>query len=232
MRREPLSRESYLPCDGPHEGDEFTGDRRDRHVRVLAARHEPTSPLAQAHLGLPGDVLDVLRQSLEPLLHRLGDFGGMAVGPGAFDEHAAGVAVASLGDRALPAGGAAGVLGGDEADEGGELARRVEAREIAQLRDDGDGDGVLHTPQGLQRLDKRPEAPGGDVVAEFGFESVQAVGGLGAGAQGLLEDDLLGRGGAHHAGEGPAGARRSSRHGPRSAGPTVAGRTSAGVWQP
>jgi hypothetical protein len=57
-----------LPSDGPHEGDEFTGDGGDGDVGVLAVGDEPAGALAQPHLRLPGDVLDGLGESLESLL--------------------------------------------------------------------------------------------------------------------------------------------------------------------
>ena len=63
--------------------------------------------------------------------------------------------VAGFGDAALTTGRAAGGLGRGETDEGGELARIVEAGEIAELRDDGERDGILHAAKRLNRIDDR-----------------------------------------------------------------------------
>jgi hypothetical protein len=43
----------------PHEGDEFSGDRGDRDIRVLAACGQATEAFAQPHLRLPPDILPV-----------------------------------------------------------------------------------------------------------------------------------------------------------------------------
>src|SRR5207245_3317178 len=53
--------------------------------------------------------------------------------PGRFDQEAAHVAVADLGDRALPALLAGGALRGHQADEGHELLGAAEAAEVADL---------------------------------------------------------------------------------------------------
>jgi hypothetical protein len=69
---------------------------------MLAARHQPPKSFAQPHLGFPADVLNRFRQRLDPALNVLGNLRRMAVRPGAFDQRAAGTAVAGLGDPALP----------------------------------------------------------------------------------------------------------------------------------
>jgi hypothetical protein len=58
-----------------------------------------------------------------------------------------------------------GILAGDEAEEGGELAGVVEAGEVAEFRDHGDGDRVLDAAQGLEGVDDGRETPGGDEVS-------------------------------------------------------------------
>src|SRR3990172_1109072 len=126
----------------------------------------------------------------------------MAVGPGAFDEDAAGVRVAGLGDGAEAAGGAGCVHAGDETDEGGKLPGGGEAGDVAGLGDGGDGDGVLHPPQGLEGFDERRQPPGGGVLPELGCESLEPGGDLGDGVEVLLEDDLLGGSGTDDPGDG------------------------------
>src|SRR6266700_2396802 len=79
---------------------ETIGSGGDDDVGMLAFGDEAAEALAQADLGLPGDVLDRLGEVLEALADVGRDLGGILVGPGAFDEGAAGVAIAGLGDGA------------------------------------------------------------------------------------------------------------------------------------
>jgi hypothetical protein len=51
----------------------------------------------------PPEVLDRLRELFQPELQVAADLGGIAVGPGPFDEGAAGMGVAGFGDGPLPA---------------------------------------------------------------------------------------------------------------------------------
>jgi hypothetical protein len=85
------SADPHLAGDGPHESEELPRDRGDDDVGVFATAAQPPEPLAEPDLGLPGDVLDVLGELLDASANRFGDLGGMTVGPGAFDEDAAGV---------------------------------------------------------------------------------------------------------------------------------------------
>jgi len=168
---------------------------------MLAPRGESTEAFAETDLGFPGDVLDGRGEPLEAFSDERGNFSGIAVGPGAFDEGAAGVAVAGFGDGSLAAGVSGGIFAGNEAEKSGELAGVIEACEVAKFRDQRGGDRVLDAAQGLEGLDERCEARGGDEVSEFRLETLEAVDLLADGAQGLLEDDLLGGGGTDDLGE-------------------------------
>jgi len=95
----------HLLGDGPHEGGELAGDGRDDDVGMLASGGEATEAFAETDLSLPSDVLDGRGETLEALADVRGDFGGIAVGPGAFDERATGMAIARFGDGSLAAGG-------------------------------------------------------------------------------------------------------------------------------
>jgi len=159
---------------------------------VFAVRDEGPEASAQAELGLPADVLDRLGEAFDPFLNVLGDLGGEAVGPGSLDEGAAGAGVAGLGDAALVASGAAGVLGGDQPDEGGELARVVEAGDVAELGDDRECNEPLDAAQGLDGVDDRLEAPGRGEFNKLVLEASQALDLLVDGMERFLEDDLLG----------------------------------------
>src|SRR4029077_6687815 len=85
----------------PHEGDELTRAGRDGDVRMLAARGESTKAFAQPDLRFPADVLNRLRQCVDPSLDVLGDFRWMAIRPSRLDQRATGAAVAGFGNAAL-----------------------------------------------------------------------------------------------------------------------------------
>jgi hypothetical protein len=70
-------------------------------------------------------------------------FRGMAIGPRGLDQRASRALIARFGDPALAPRPTTGVLGRNEADEGGQLPRVVKARQITELSDDGDRDKEL-----------------------------------------------------------------------------------------
>ena len=70
---------------------------------VFASCHEASVPLTEPHVGFPTDVLDDVRLGFESPLHMSADFRGIARGPGALDEDAAGMGVARFGHRPLSA---------------------------------------------------------------------------------------------------------------------------------
>ena len=117
-------RRRALPGDGPHEGDELASDSRGDGVGMFAPRPQPTVALAQAHLGTPADVLDVFRQMLLASLDGLGDLGQVAISFGGFNEGAASMRVATLGNPAEPTTIASGVLARCEPEVGSGAAYR------------------------------------------------------------------------------------------------------------
>ncbi len=190
-----LRGDRHLLGDRPHEGEHLARDGGDDDVGVLAAGDQPAVALAQPHLRLPGDVLGDLRELLDALAGCAPKSSPDSDRPRRLrPARAARVAVAGLRDAAEPALLAAGVLGRDQPDERGELARVVEAREVAELGDDGDGDVPLHAAQRLQRLDDRAEPPRRRELDEFVLEARDTLDLLVDGAQRFLEDDLLRRG--------------------------------------
>ena len=70
--------------------------------------------------------------------------------------------------------------------------RRVEAGQVAELRDDGERDDPLHPPQRLQRFDDGIASPARREVLELGFDPREALDLFIDGAHAFLEDDLLG----------------------------------------
>jgi hypothetical protein len=149
-------------------------------------------------LGLPADVLNGFRQGVDPRLEVLRHLGRVAVRPRAFDQRAAGAPVAGFCNASLPTCRATGVLGGNQPDEGGELARRVEPREGAELGDDRDRHEELHPTQGLQRPDHRIKSPGRHTLEQLGLEAGQPIDLFIDRAHGLLKHDLLRRRRADH----------------------------------
>jgi hypothetical protein len=103
-------------------------------LRFAAAGH-PLPALVEALLAAPGALNDDRVLSALAAGELVADLRSAACAPGRLDEETADVAVADLGDRALPALLAARMLGGHEPDEGHELLGPTEAVEVADLGD-------------------------------------------------------------------------------------------------
>lgn len=95
--------------------------------------------------------------------------------PGRLDEQASHMGIADLGDRALPALVARGALGGDEADEGHELLRPLEAREVADLDGKCECGQRVDTAQAAQPADERAPRPLLGALADRLLERTDAV---------------------------------------------------------
>ena len=80
---------------GPHQGTQFPGDGHDDPMRVFAACAQVSLAFAQPHLRFPTDVLEGFGQLFHAQLKMPADFGGVPVGPSAFDEGAARMGVAN-----------------------------------------------------------------------------------------------------------------------------------------
>ena len=98
MRLVDLRCHRYLFGNRPHKAHQFPGDGDDHRVGVFAAGQQASKALAQPHLGLPTDVLDRLWELFQPELQVATDLGGIPGGPGAFDQSATGMGVASFGN--------------------------------------------------------------------------------------------------------------------------------------
>jgi hypothetical protein len=140
---------------GPHKARQFPSHGHDHLVGVFAAGHQAANAFTQPHLGLPTDVLDWFRERFQPALQVATDFGGIPVGPGPFDQGAAGRGVAGFGDRTLPASLPTRIFGGDQPQAFHQLSGVLEAGEVSQFRHGGDGHGKLDATQGLERFDDR-----------------------------------------------------------------------------
>ena len=120
---------------------------------MFAAADEPTKALAQPDLRLPAEILHRFRERVDPGLHVLGDLGRMAIGPRPLDQRPPRAAVARLRDPALAARRPVRVLGWNQADERRQLPRRREPGEVAELRDDGEGDELSAPPATMYSMD-------------------------------------------------------------------------------
>ena len=100
----------------------------------------------------------------------------------------------------------------------------VEAREVAELGDDGDRDEPLDAAQRLQRLDDGIEPPRRRPLEQLGLEPMHPIDLLIDGADRFLKHDLLRRGRADDLGQIP-----SMRVVPVGAADIVAARAAAGT---
>ena len=83
----------------PQERDQLTCDRGNDFVVLLAAGPQSAKAAAESDLGLPREVLDGRRLSVEPTSQVGRAARRMSKGPGCFDETPPDMSVAGLGDR-------------------------------------------------------------------------------------------------------------------------------------
>ena len=157
----------------------------------FAAGGEPAVASVQAVLGVPGAINDISRGAALPVTQGVAKKRVMPVVPGGCDQDAAEMRIAGFGDVAAGAGGAAGVLRGDEAGEGHDPGGGGEAARIAKFGGDGERGQIVDAAEAAQALDARPQRVDGEEVAQLridGLESCDAfIDGAYIGAVGLLE---------------------------------------------
>jgi hypothetical protein len=175
---------------GPHTGTQCACAGPHGLSGVLPPGPQLSGVLAASYWRLPADILCGFGTLLQAQLQGATAFGGIAIRPGPFDACTAGMGVPRLGNRALPAPLTTGVFGGGRSQVTPELAGGIKARQITQCRDDGDGHGALHPPQGLQGRDHRLQAPGLHRLVACVFEPVPACSGRVHRPDIFLEDDL------------------------------------------
>ena len=145
----------------------------------------------QPALGLPADVLENLGLAFEAQLQRLADRGGRAIGPGACHERPSGMGVPGFGNRPRLAPRPCGVLRRDHAQELHQRSWGSETAELANCCPQSDGDGALHTAQGLQGLDHRGQAPRLHGLLPCLCETLEACGVCGHGTDLGLQDEVV-----------------------------------------
>ncbi len=192
---------------GPHTGDPFPGDGHHDLSGVFPPGAQASIPCAEPYLCLPANIGHGFGEFLQAQWQGATDVRGRAVRPGPFAECLASLGVSWLGDRARPAPLTAGVVRRRQAQVTHELSGVVQAGQLPAFRDDGDGDGQLHAPQGVQGLDHRGQAPGMPLFVELLCETLQTFGVRVPRPDLFLEDALLGRGGTDDRGEPAPGGR-------------------------
>jgi hypothetical protein len=100
-------------------------------------------------LGFPADVLDHLGLFFEAQLQMTADFGGIAVGPGAFHKRSSGMGVPSFGDRALMASLPGGIFRRDQPQEFHQFSWGIKPGQVANFGNHGDGHRALHATERL-----------------------------------------------------------------------------------
>lgn len=113
----------------PDEGAEFSGDADFDLVVMELSFAQHVEAVAESHLGFPGEVFDPLGGAFLTGGELGADVGRDAVVGGLFDEDPAGVGIAAFGNATALLPGPAGVLGGNEPEEGHEFLGMFEAAE-------------------------------------------------------------------------------------------------------
>jgi hypothetical protein len=193
----------HLLGNGPQKAHQFPGNGDDHLVGVFAAGQQASKAFAQAHVCLPTEVLNRRGELLQPELYVATDVGGIPVGPGAFDQGAAGMGVPGCGDRPLSASLPAGIFCRDQAEICHQLSGILAAGQVAEFGHEGHGDDTLDAPQRWQRLDHGLQAPGVPVVVQCLLQSLQAFGVRSDSANICLEHHRWRRCGTDHCGEPP-----------------------------
>src|SRR5450756_1092477 len=111
---------------------------------------------------------------------------------GRLDQQPAGVVVAGLGDRALPASLTRGGLRGNQAQVGHERGRSLETGEVADLGDKPDGGQRVDAAQAAQARDQLAEAVVSGPLVDLPLERLDPAVKQVAGQQVVIEGGLLG----------------------------------------
>jgi hypothetical protein len=93
----------HLLGHGPYEASQFAGNGDRHHIGMFASCDEASIAFTEPHLRFPTDVLDDFGLFFESQLHMSAHLSRITLGPSAFDQDAAGMGVAGLGDRSLAA---------------------------------------------------------------------------------------------------------------------------------
>ena len=168
----------YVPGDGPDEGRHFTGYGGDDDGLRLAAGGESAIAGAETQLRFPCDFVYRLGQAGKASLVRWPDPRGRAVGPGAFDQHAARTLVPSLCDATTMRPCAGRVFGRDQSEIAHELTRVIETAKVAGFRSDRNGGDEADAAHGLNGFDPRRQRPTRQRVRYLRLQSGEPYAGI------------------------------------------------------
>lgn len=164
----------YQPGDGSDEADHLAcegcgGD----HLR-LARRHQVPIALAHPQLALPSDFPHGLGQTLEPVVKFTADASLHAIAPPSFDQGPSGGATAGLCNVAAAHGGAAGMLGGRQAQIRHQLAWIFKAVEVSDLGHHRHGNDERNPAHRLNRRDHGCKAPAWQQIGDLPRQPLHA----------------------------------------------------------
>jgi hypothetical protein len=175
----------------PHAPHPLTGHGHDDLVGMFPACQQASVACTPSYLGFPADVLDGFGLWFQAELEMSADVGGIAGSPGTFHARATRMRVAGCGDRTLPASRARGIFRGDQPQALHELAGMIDARQVAECRDRGDGHRQLAPTQGLEGLDDGWSTPRFDLFVACLFQPLESLAVVGDRSDVCLEDDWL-----------------------------------------
>jgi hypothetical protein len=203
ISQSPLGCDGNLFGNGPHEPNQFSGNGHDHLIGMFASGNESPVTFTEPHLGLPTDILDRFGELFQSQLQMATHLGRIAVGPGPFNESATRMGIARFGNGPLATPCTGGILRGNQPQEFHDLSGIIEARQVSKFGHRGDRDSELHTAEGLKGLDHRVQAPRFDLLLEFVFETLEALGVVVDRTDIFLEDNLLRGCGTDDFGEPP-----------------------------
>lgn len=147
-----LKAREFMLRDVPDEAGQFTCDRRDHAFGVFPALDHVRITVAEAFLGIPGACLGVVGRIATFTLQMMCLAWWKTIRPRAFNEDASRDAVAGFRNLADTAPTATAVLTRRQTEIRHEGGRLVEAAEIAEFGDQGEGGQLVDAaqrPQGL-----------------------------------------------------------------------------------
>jgi hypothetical protein len=171
-----LRDERPLLRHGPQQSWPLPGHGPGDHRGVWPACPQAPVTLPQSDWGLPTAGLDPFGLFCQLAWHRSAALGGRAIGPGHFDQAAAGMRGARRGHGALAPLRPRGMCRGKQAQTLPPCAWAVNPGPIPHCCAQRHGDRAWHPPQGLKRCDHRRQTPGCAVLVAFLCEPREACG--------------------------------------------------------
>jgi hypothetical protein len=180
---------------GPQKRTQFPRDGANHLVGIFPSGASLSGAFAESSRRLPTALLDRLGHLLQTSWQMPADCGGVARGPGAFDQGPAGMAMARLGAAALVAPLARRVCRGCEAQGVQQLSRVIAPGAVAACGPSGHCARALPPAESLESVDARGAPPGLPLVGACVFQTRQPCGVVGDRSDVCLAHDRRCRGG-------------------------------------